>query len=81
MNEADIKAKAIVEKFYSMPIDVDNGEFGISTYSQAKQCAVISIDREIELITRLLATGLNNDFDLMRERGELKAVKQSIQNL
>ena len=45
----------------------------------SKQCALICVEHEIDLINRLLKTGLHNDFDLMRERGELYELKSSIE--
>lgn len=91
----DKKAKELIEKFLTKvgqecehdsycdkPECCYNGKVHcVVNLDIAKQCALISINREIEVVNRLLKTGLNNDFDLMRERGELQEVLNQIQSL
>ena len=89
--EAEGKAKELVEKF-ARYADCNHYEYlgagrvEIQTSEEkkinnAKQCALITNQCEIDLINRLLATNLNNDFDLLRERGELIAVRTAINQI
>lgn len=79
--EAEGNAKELVEKFYeALLVDGSLNEKRVC-WGYAKQCALISINREIEVINRLLATNLNNDFDLLREREELMEVRTAINQL
>lgn len=77
--EVEGKAKELHHKFYR--VDMMNEDLLHMDWEQAKQCALISNQREIDLINRLLTTGLNNDFDLLRERGELMDVRTAINQL
>lgn len=76
------KARELVEKFWPFVEHTTDGFHDKELEKEnSKQCALISIDREIEVVNRLLATGLNNDFDLLRERGELQQVRHQIQSM
>lgn len=77
----DNTTKELIEKFKSFETNFsyDSGySFEMLQTDDAKQCAIICVEHEIDLINRLLKTGLHNDFDLMRERGELYELKSSI---
>lgn len=82
------QAKELVEKFilpcthYYWIGNSTKGEVDIvNTFKAAKQCALICNQREIDVVERLLATRLNNDFDLMNERHDLRLLRTEIEKL
>jgi len=74
----EAEAKELVEKFRYTD---KAGTIGDMTEELAKQCALIHCDLQIELINKMLATGMNNDFDLLAFRGNIQKLKHSIDQL
>ena len=70
------QAKELVDKFWIYAAANSKG-----SYQNAKQCALICNQREIDVVERLLATRLNNDFDLMNERHDLRLLRTEIEKL
>lgn len=85
--EAERKAREIYDKCYHEIEEATAGLFEEDVpyiearKKAAKATALICVDREIDLVDRLLNSRLNNDFDLLAERGELYKVRTIIVNL
>lgn len=83
------KAKELIDKFYKELEDNDcyvtRAGFGTDfeyTRIAAKQCALIAVDMQIELLTTLLKYDeLKNNFFLVDGINDLEQVKQSINNI
>lgn len=73
------QAKSLVEKF--IPFVKSGNPPKPNAFYNAKQCALICNQREIDVVERLLATRLNNDFDLMNERHDLRLLRTEIEKL
>jgi hypothetical protein len=54
---------------------------GIEVAMLAKQCALIAVDETIKALNALLNSGLNNDFDILKLRGEYMELKSEIEKL
>lgn len=74
-------ARALVEKYYNALLTNGNDYEKQICWGYAKQCALISLQREEDLLTRLLETGIHNDFGLMAERAELKSLRHHINSI
>jgi methylase of polypeptide subunit release factors len=89
MKTAKEEAIELVEKYVNQPINfpymdsVDDQCIGSGymTYRSAKQCALIAVDETIKALNVLLNSGLNNDFDILKLRGEYMELKSEIEKL
>lgn len=85
--EAERKAREIYDKCYHEIEEATAGLFEEDVpyiearKKAAKATALICVGDEIDLVDRLLNSRLNNDFDLLAERGELYKVRTIIVNL
>jgi len=78
MTDIKTEAEGMVEKF----TDIEGRYLGDATdWLQAKQCAIIHCEGVIEALTKVLKTGLNNDFDVMKERGHYQNLIEYIQKM
>jgi hypothetical protein len=50
-------------------------------YQAGKKCALIAVDETIKALNVLLNSGLNNDFDILKLRGEYMELKSEIEKL
>jgi hypothetical protein len=77
------KAKELVDRYKSYIQMAD--KYGDLLSSQeiyfAKQCALIAVDETIKALNVLLNSDLNNDFDILKLRGEYMELKSEIEKL
>jgi predicted nuclease with TOPRIM domain len=71
------KAIELVDKF----LNTENEYKEHSDYMQSKQSALISVDETIKALNVLLNSRLNNDFDILKLRGEYMELKSEIEKL
>lgn len=75
------QAKELINSFYQ-PLGYLNCQVPSNKmWDYAKESALISIDNTINAFAPLFESGLNNDFDLMKVRGELLELKQAVLQL
>ena len=77
------EAKKIFDRFYSeiSEVLIINNVAERRVSKIAKQCALLHLDGIIEALSKLLSTGLNNDFDIMAHREEYLIIRQEIEKM
>lgn len=79
-NEAGEKAKELFSEFLSK-FPIIPLIRGYKRKDYAKECCLVCIDEILDVLNKLLESGLHNDFGIMDKRGELQSVREAVNKL